>query len=92
MDTKTETHAADQMDAALDALARITAWSPSRLAEDAARFRQIYKPVSILPPDQYLSIVLQATEGCSYNRCTFCTFYRDRPFRIKSPSRVRSAS
>jgi radical SAM superfamily enzyme YgiQ (UPF0313 family) len=29
-------------------------------------------------------VVLQATEGCSYNRCSFCTFYRDRPFRIKS--------
>ena len=40
-------------------------------------------PASILLP-QYLALVLQATEGCSYNRCTFCDFYRDRPFRIKS--------
>jgi radical SAM superfamily enzyme YgiQ (UPF0313 family) len=37
-----------------------------------------------LPPDQYLALVIQATEGCSYNRCSFCTFYRDRPFRIKA--------
>jgi radical SAM superfamily enzyme YgiQ (UPF0313 family) len=30
-------------------------------------------------------VVLQAAEGCSFNTCTFCTFYRDRPFRIKPP-------
>lgn len=50
---------------------------------DALRYRQVYKPVGILPPDQYMGLVLQATEGCSFNTCTFCTFYRDRPFRIK---------
>ncbi|MCS6940366.1 MAG: radical SAM protein, partial [Roseiflexus sp.] len=49
----------------------------------------IYKPISILPPDQYLSLVLQAAEGCSWNRCTFCTLYRDRRFRIKSPAEFR---
>ncbi len=66
-------------------LERIAAWSFDRLEGEAGRFCAIYKPVSILPPDQYLALVLQATEGCSYNQCTFCTFYRDRPFRIKSP-------
>ena len=50
---------------------------------DAARYRQVYKPVGILPPDQYMALVLQVTEGCSFNTCTFCTFYKDRPFRIK---------
>jgi hypothetical protein len=65
-------------------LSTVIAWSWPRLQDDACHFHTIYKPVSILPPDQYLALVLQATEGCSYNRCTFCTFYRDRPFRIKS--------
>ena len=41
-------------------------------------------PVSILPPDQYLAIVVQATHGCTWNRCTFCNFYQDRPFEIRS--------
>lgn len=50
----------------------------------AGRFRQVYRPVTILPPDQYLAVVLQATEGCSWNRCTFCNFYRDRPFRVRT--------
>jgi hypothetical protein len=56
---------------------------------DAERFLQIYKPIGILPPDQYLALVLQLTEGCLFNTCTFCTFYRDRAFRIKSPEEFR---
>ena len=60
----------------------------ARLTADAARFAEVYRPVSILPPDQYLALVLQATEGCSYNRCTFCNFYRDRPFRVKTPEEL----
>ena len=64
-------------------LEAIGGWSFEALEADADRFRRVYKPISILPPDQYLSLVLQATEGCSYNECSFCTFYRDRPFRIK---------
>ncbi len=65
-------------------LARIAAWDFPRLEAETERFHAIYKPVSILPPDQYMAVVVQAAEGCSYNECTFCTFYRDRPFRIKS--------
>jgi len=54
-------------------------------AVDIAQFHQVYKPISILPPDQYQALVLQATEGCSFNTCTFCALYRDRRFHIKSP-------
>ena len=31
-----------------------------------------------------MSLVIQITEGCNYNQCTFCNFYKDRPFKIKS--------
>jgi len=55
-------------------------------AADVQRFQQIYRSISILPPDQYQALVLQASEGCSFNTCTFCALYRDRPFRIKSPA------
>lgn len=51
---------------------------------EETKYRSVYKPVGILPPDQYISVVLQLTEGCSFNKCTFCSFYRDRPFRIKT--------
>ena len=54
------------------------------LQSSAKEFNNIYLPISILPPDQYLSLVIQLTEGCNYNQCTFCNFYRDRPFKIKS--------
>jgi hypothetical protein len=57
---------------------------------DAAHFLRVYWPLGILPPDQYLALVLQMTEGCSFNTCTFCAFYRDRPFRIKSPDEFRA--
>lgn len=53
---------------------------------DVSNYHSVYKPVGILPPDQYISVVLQLTEGCSFNKCTFCSFYRDRPFLIKSPN------
>ena len=52
-------------------------------ADDAARFGTVFAPVGILPPDQYLSIVVQATEGCSFGTCTFCDLYHDR-YRVKS--------
>ncbi len=68
----------------LQALESVIACNPERLEREAAEFRRIYQPISILPPDQYLALVLQATQGCSYNRCAFCGFYRDRSFHIKS--------
>lgn len=79
---------AEQADLAR-ALDTIVAFGPDRLQTDGANFRLLYKPVSILPPDQYLALVLQATEGCSWNRCTFCGLYRDRGFRIHSPASFR---
>ncbi len=57
---------------------------------DAARFRQLYGRVGILPPDQYASLVLQLTRGCSYNRCSFCSFFRQERFEIRSGSQFRS--
>lgn len=69
--------------------AEILPWSVDRLLGEEQRFRRAYRPVAILPPDRYLSIVLQATEGCSWNRCTFCSFYQDRPFRLAGPDDFR---
>lgn len=67
------------------ALACAIAFDAERAAADMAHYHRVYQPVGILPPDQYFAVVLQAAEGCSFNTCTFCTFYRDRPFRIKPP-------
>jgi hypothetical protein len=70
-------------------LDRALAWDVERLEAERAAFHTIYKPISILPPDQYLALVLQAAEGCSWNRCSFCTLYQDRPFRIKTADALR---
>lgn len=63
---------------------RLLAWTPARLAAEASRFAAVYQPISILPPDQYLSVVVQLSLGCAYNRCHFCNFYKDRAFRVRS--------
>lgn len=65
-------------------------FSSDRYSKDVTAYARVYQPVGILPPDQYMAVVLQATEGCSFNTCTFCNFYRDRPFRIKDPLSLRS--
>jgi len=54
--------------------------------QDALRFREIYRDVAILPPDAYTALVLQATEGCSYDKCLFCELYRNVRFRVRKPA------
>lgn len=71
-----------------DMARKVLARKMDDLEEEGERFRRIYLPVTILPPDQYMALVLQITEGCNYNLCTFCNFYRDRPFRIKTMPEV----
>lgn len=68
-----------------DAVLECTEEHGVRLMQSRAQhFARVYKPVGILPPDQYGALLLQLTEGCRYNRCRFCTFYRDRPYHQKT--------
>jgi len=75
------------MTARRDAILR---WTTDSLLAEEERFRQAYHPVAILPPDQYRALVLQATVGCTWNRCTFCSFYQDRPFRGRNEETFRA--
>lgn len=52
-----------------------------RLAYDEPVFR---------PPSEADSLILQVTIGCSHNRCTFCSMYRGKRFRVKSRDEVRA--
>lgn len=69
---------------ALRLAAAAAAFDAEAARADADRFAVVYRPVGILPPDQYLALLVQVTEGCAWNRCTFCAFYQGIPFRAKS--------
>ncbi len=47
-----------------------------------------YQGVVIRPPSEANSILLQATLGCSHNKCTFCGTYKDKRFQIKDQETI----
>jgi hypothetical protein len=77
------------LEEAIRRLRLVVAMDEPALAADAARFLAACGPVGILPPDQYLALVVRLTEGCSWNACSFCRLYRDVPFRARTPDDVR---
>jgi len=40
------------------------------------------------PPSEAYSLIVQVTIGCSHNKCTFCSMFKDKDFRIRQISEV----
>jgi len=56
---------------------------------DPAQFARIWNPLGVLPPDQYLAMVIQVVEGCAWNQCAFCNLYATRPSRVRTLEEIR---
>ncbi|MGB6127671.1 MAG: radical SAM protein [Psychrilyobacter sp.] len=47
-----------------------------------------YEGAIFRPPSEANSLILQVTVGCSHNKCTFCSMYKDKSFRMKSKEEI----
>lgn len=54
------------------------------LVEPILRYDQpLYRP-----PSEGRNLIIQATIGCSFNRCTFCSMYKTKAFRARPLAEV----
>ena len=53
-------------------------------------FQDMYEGAVYRPPSEANSLILQATIGCSWNRCTFCTMFTEKEFRARGLEGIRT--
>lgn len=40
------------------------------------------------PPSEAYSLIVQVTIGCAHNKCTFCSMFKDKRFRVRNVNEV----
>ncbi len=50
---------------------------------------ELYDMPLFRPPSEARSLIVQATIGCSHNRCTFCGMYKMKKFRVKQVEEIK---
>jgi radical SAM superfamily enzyme YgiQ (UPF0313 family) len=40
------------------------------------------------PPSEAYSLIIQITIGCAHNKCTFCSMFKDKRFRVRNVNEV----
>ena len=48
-----------------------------------------YEGAVYRPPSEARSLIIQLTIGCAHNKCTFCTMFKEKQFRIRPVEEIK---